>query len=205
MSEAEIRSDRLNRYRLPALVGGGACLILVIIGGIFSGDMFFRSWLFAWIFWLGVALGSLVVVMLHHTTGGGWGYLLRRFGEAAALTLPVIALLFIPMIIGVRYVYPWASHAPEFLNDPVVQHKAPYLNVPFWIIRFVIYFAVFFVLAWRLRVTSLETDRVGFEPRLTKRFINISSFGILIYFVLMTLGAVDWIMSREPHWYSTVF
>jgi hypothetical protein len=205
MSEAEIRSAHLNRYQAPALIGGAGCLILVIVGGFFSGDMFFRSWLFAWIFWLGVALGSLVIVMLHHMTGGGWGYLLRRFGEAAALTLPIIALLFIPMIIGVRYVYPWASHAPEFLNDPIVQHKTIFLNVPFWIARLVLYFAVFFVLAWSLRRISLEGDRAGYTSPLLKRFTNISAAGILIYFVLMSLGAVDWIMSREPHWYSTVF
>lgn len=205
MSEAELPSLRLNHLRLPALIVGAACLIAVIVGGFFSGDMFYRSWLFAWIFWLGVSLGSLVIVMLHHMTGGGWGYLLRRFGEAAALTLPVIALLFIPMFVGVRYVYPWASHDPQFLSDPVVQHKTSFLNVWFWVIRFVIYFVVFFALAWSLRRTSIETDREGFTPPLLKRFINVSAIGIVIYFVLMTLGAVDWIMSREPHWYSTVF
>jgi len=204
MSEGEIRSVYLDRYMLPSLVGGGVLLALVIIGGIFNNwDMFFRAWLFAWFFWLGVPLGALAVIMLHHMTGGGWGYLVRRFGEAAAVCVPVMAVLFIPILIGYHYVYPWAD--PHFAHDAVVQHKAAWLNFPLWFVRFLIYFAAFFGLAWVLRVTSLATDGPGDVTPLHVRFNRVSAGGIVAYFVLMTLGAIDWVMSRDPHWYSTVF
>lgn len=202
MSENNVRAT-LDRLMLPLLIGGAALLAGVIIGGFFAGDMFFRAWMFAWVFWLGVPLGALAVIMLHHMTGGGWGYLIRRFGEAAALALPVLAVLFIPILLGYRYVFPWAD--PHFAHDAVVQHKTVWLNFPFWTVRFIVYFAVFFLIAWALRRTSLATDKPGDITPLLNRFQRISAPGILIYFVLMALASVDWIISREPHWYSTVF
>jgi hypothetical protein len=165
--------------------------------------LFFGSWLFAWLFWFGLSLGCMGIVMMHHLFGGGWGYLVRRFGEAGALVVPVMAILFVPIVLGVRQLYPWA--VPRMVaEDPVLRHKAQYLHLSFWGARTIVYFGVFWLWAWLLRVTSLRLDR-GPNPRLLKRLVNLSAIGEVIYFVLMSLAAVDWIMSREPHWISTVF
>ena len=86
----------------------------------------------------------------------------------------------------------------------MLRHKTGYLNLSFWSLRAVIYFAVLSLWAWLLRITSLRLDREP-GPRLLKRLVNLSSIGEVIYFVLMSFAAVDWMMSREPHWISTVF
>ena len=203
------RSEQLARAMVPVLlvgaVGTGASIALGL-AGIFAhtGGQFFRSWLFAWIFWLGVSLGCMAIVMLHHLTGGGWGYMVRRFGETAALVTPLMLLLFIPIIIGVRAIYPWAQ---PHVTDPVTLHKSAYLNLPFWTIRAVGYLIVFSALAWLLRTGPLMSDRVGTPESLAlmTRQRRVSAGGFVIYFFLMGLASVDWIMSREPHWYSTVF
>lgn len=213
MSETLSRSRYLPRAREMALIGGLVCLALLAIGIFLEpgrGRIFhlhpaqlFHSWLFAWLFWFGISMGSLGIVMMHYLFGGGWGYLVRRFGEAAALVVPVMAVLFVPVVLGARYLYPWADPG-QVAHDPVIQHKAAYLNLGFWTIRAVIYFAVFWLWAWLLRLGSVSLDRIP-RPRVLKRQVNLSSVGEVIYFALMSLAAVDWIMSREPHWISSVF
>jgi hypothetical protein len=217
------RSQRLAHARQLVLVGTIVCLALLVLG-IFlephrwfqavgprgpehepTGGLaqFFRSWLFAWFFWWGVSLGSMGLIMMHYLLGGGWGYLIRRFGEAASLCIPVLAVLFIPVILGVKFLYPWA--VPEQVaHDGVLQHKAHYLNFIVWVLRAFGYFIVFSWMAWRLRVWSISLDR-EFTPRKLKNLVNLSAIGEVIYFVLMALAGVDWVMSREPHWISTVF
>ena len=211
MSEALPHSERLAHARLPILLGGGACLFVLLVFGFFepgrashwSLGQFCRSWLFAWLFWLGLTLGSMGVVMMHHLLHGGWGYLVRRFGEAASGCVPVMALLFVPVVLGARYIYPWAD-ADTVAADPVLQHKLPYLNLPFFIVRAVIYFVAFWALSWMLRSTSRAHDRTE-SPSLIGRLKSISAGGEVLYFVLMTLASIDWIMSREPHWKSSIF
>jgi hypothetical protein len=217
------RSQRLAHTRQLVLVGAIVCIALLVLG-IFlephrwfhaigpSGPdyqptgglaQFFRSWLFAWFFWWGVSLGAMGLVMMHYLLGGGWGYLIRRFGEAAALCVPVLAVLFIPVIIGVKFIYPWAI-PEQVAHDGVLQLKAHYLNFTFWTLRAIGYFVVFTLMVWTLRAWSVGLDR-EFTPRKLKKLVNLSAIGEVIYFVLMALAGVDWIMSREPHWISTVF
>lgn len=204
MSEPLPRSHHLARARQIVPIGAGVCLVLLVLCIFVAGrSQFFRSWLFAWLFWFGLTVGCMGVVMMHHLLGGAWGYLIRRFGEAGALCVPVMAILFIPIILGARYVYPWADPAQVAL-DPVIRHKAGYLNLSFWTLRSIIYFAAFWLWAWLLRVTSLRLDREP-NPRLLKRLVNLSASGEVLYFVLMALAGIDWMMSREPHWISTVF
>lgn len=207
MTQTLTRSRHLARAREIVPIGTSVCLVLLVLGMFVFGRAgrgeFFRSWLFAWTFWFGLSLGCMGVIMMHHLLGGGWGYLIRRFGEAGAMCVPIMAVLFIPIILGAQYIYPWAVPA-QVAADPVLQHKAAYLNLNFWIIRAVIYFAIFWLWAWLLRVTSLRLDRES-NPRLLKRLVNLSASGEVIYFVVMGLAGVDWIMSREPHWISSVF
>jgi hypothetical protein len=214
MSEALTNSRRLAAARQPALIAAGAGFVLLIFGMFIqpgTGHLvhldptqLFRSWLFGWLFWLGISLGSMGVVMMHHLLGGAWGYLVRRFAEIAACCTPVLAVLFIPIILGVKYLYPWAD-PEQVAHDGALRHKIHYLNWPFWTVRAAVILLVFSGMTWLLRSMSQALDRNSGTGPLLKRLNNFSAVGEVAYFVLMSLAAVDWIMSREAHWYSTVF
>jgi hypothetical protein len=208
---ASSRSAQLDRMMVPALLGSAIGAVVLVLCIFFepgrhigpNPTQVLRSWLFAWIFWFGISLGSMGLVMMHHLLGGGWAYLVRRFAEHAGAVVPVMAVLFIPVILGVHALYPWADPS-QVADDPVLRHKAPMLNWPFWTVRAVIYFAIFTLLTWLLRSMSLAQDRSPNVSTLA-RLRRLSAGGEVVYFVVMSLAAVDWIMSREPHWFSTVF
>ena len=162
---------------------------------------FYKGYLFAWLFFLGMSLGAMTAVMVHHLVGGEWGALVRRFGEAAANVLPLLFVLFVPILIGLHRLYPWAD--PN-IHNAVVGHKQAYLNPGFFIGRYVVYFAVWILTAWLLRKLSLQHDRTA-SRRTAHSLRVVSAAGLVAYFVTMSLAAVDWIMSLEPGWYSTIF
>ncbi len=120
----------------------GALLCLsAVVGGFANPEHFFRSYLFAYVYWAGIAIGSLAIIMLHHLSGGGWGMMIRRLLEAATRTLPVVAVLFLPVVLGMKPLYEWAR--PEVVEaDKILQFKAPYLNVPFFLLRTALLFLV---------------------------------------------------------------
>src|SRR5947209_1365483 len=130
------------------LVGTVLCL-LGWISGEHSRDAFYRSWLYGWFFFFGLTIACQAWVMIHHLVGGGWGRTVQRIAEAGSLNVPLMALLFIPIIIGLKSQYPWADH--EWVaRDSVLGHRAPYMNATFWVIRAIIYFVVWWLLSMRL-------------------------------------------------------
>ena len=151
--------------------------------------------------WLGVALGSMALVMIQHLTGGAWG-VFRRVFEASSRTLPLLAILFLPIALGMGTLYPWA-HADHVLADEVLRHKAPYLNSAFFLIRAFIYFAGWIGIAWTLTRWSRRQDQG--ETAVNLRLQRLSGAGLVFYALSITLAGVDWIMSINPHWYSTLF
>jgi hypothetical protein len=162
-----------------------------------------RAYLYAWLFCLGIALGSMSVVMLHHLTGGAWGYLVRRPAEAAMGTLPLLALLFIPIAIGFHALFPWARPA-DVAQHAVLRYRQT-LFAPKWVLlRAVIYFAIWIFWGWRLRRLSFLHDETG-DANLLRRLSRLSGAGFVIYFATMSLAAADWIASREVDWYSSTF
>jgi len=193
----------LRRIMFGALTVAAIWIIAVILGWIFQPEAFYRAYLHSWLLWLGVALGSLAVVMLHHMTGGEWGITIRRLGEHAAMTLPLLIVLFIPIVIGMHSLYPW-DRADALALSAKLRHKVPYLNVTFFLCRAVIYAAIWTFLAWYLRSRSLRYDRNP-NPITRRRMHNLSAGGMLAYFITMSLASVDWIMSLEPEWFSTIF
>jgi hypothetical protein len=193
----------LARPQSLALRVGVVGLVLCAVGWMASPEQFFRSYLFGWIFWVGLGIGCLPVLMIHHLTGGAWGLVIRRPLEAGARTLPLMLLLFVPILFGVHSLYLWAR--PEAVAaDEVLRHKAAYLNVPFWIARTVVYFAIWIGLAYALSGWSREQDRTG-DLRLSRKMQVLSGPGIVFYFLAITFAAVDWIMSLVPHWFSSIF
>jgi hypothetical protein len=166
-------------------------------------EQLFRSYLVAYLFWFGIALGCLPLLMLHHLVGGTWGFVIRRILEAGTRTLPLMLVLFVPLLFGVHSLYEW-SHPEVVARDHVLQAKHAYLNVPFFIVRAVIYFLAWLTFAFLLNRWSAEQDATG-DPRLVRRFQLLSAPGIVVYSLAITFASIDWAMSLEPHWFSTIY
>jgi hypothetical protein len=192
-----------ERFQRGSLIVGVVGLALCILGAFVSRDQFFYSYLMAYVFWLGIALGSLGIVMLHNLTGGAWGIVIRRLLESAMRTLPLMLLLFLPLLFGLPSLYEWAR--PEALaGDAVLQHKSAYLNVPFFLLRSALYFALWIGAAYLLTRWSRDHDRTA-DPRLIQRLRILSGPGLVLYVLTITFASIDWLMSLEPHWYSTIY
>lgn len=193
----------IDRVRRPALVAGIVALAGCAAGAFLSPAAFFRGYLFAYVFFTGLSLGCLAVVMLHHLTGGAWGIPIRRMLESGTRTLPLLAILFIPIGLGMKSLYPWAR-PDEVARDPFLQAKEAYLNVPFFLGRTLFYFAVWIAVAYFVNRWSLEQDRRG-GPELTRKLQLLSAAGLVAYGLTMTFASIDWVMSLEPRWFSTMY
>jgi hypothetical protein len=188
----------LQRYRNPSLVVGIFALLGTALGYWWDAQAFFRAYLVAYNFWLGLALGSLVILMVQYLTGGTWGLLLRRILEAGTRTLPLLALFFIPVLIGIRQLYPWAQ------SDAELPSRQWYFHEQFFALRAVVAFACWLFLAVLLNRWSVAQDR-GFIRPLSRRFRLLSGPGIVLYGLTITFVSIDWVMSLEPNWVSTIF
>ena len=197
------RSADMHGLQRRAMIVGGVGAVLCLIGARLNPAQFYYAYLLAFVFWLGITLGSLGLLMIQHLSGGAWGFVIRRQLEAATRLLPLMAVLFVPLLLGMRTLYPWAR--PDVVAaDVILQNKRVYLNVPFFVARACIYFAAWLALAWYLNRWSLEQDETGEEPA-GRRMRAISAGGLVLYVLTMTLASVDWLMSLEPHWFSTIF
>jgi hypothetical protein len=199
---ARFAAPELGSASSRALVVGAIGLVLCGIGAVASPRQFLFSYLAAFMLWLGITLGCLAIVMIHHLSGGAWGLVVRRLLEAGTRTLPLMALAFIPIALGVQVLYPWAR--PEAAADAILREKALYLNVPFFLARAAVYLVIWGVIAYWLNRWSLEQDRTS-DPRLPRRLQLLSAGGIVVYALTITFASIDWVMSLEPHWFSTIF
>jgi hypothetical protein len=201
-----MNGDRPMRWDLMqkrSLAVGLIAAVLCAGGALIFPPVFFRAYLSAYIFWIGIPVGALALLMLHHLVGGRWGFMIQRVLEAAIQTLPLMALLFIPLLFGLADLYPWAQ-TEVVAADPLLQQKAAYLNIPFFIARAVAYFAVWIVLGRLLVTWSLQQDRSA-DDTLTLRLQRLSGPGLVLYGLTVSFAVIDWIMSLEPKWYSTIF
>jgi hypothetical protein len=196
----------LSRLQTTAVIVGGIGLALGVVGFFTNRDAFFQSWLIGFIFCLGLTLGSLGLLMLQHLSGGQWGFVGRRIFEAASGTIPLVILFFIPILFAMPELFKWAR--PELVaNDAILKAKEPYLNVQFFIIRAVIYFAFWVFCVWMLNSWSAAQDRaeLATDPAGVVRFRKLSAPGILFLVLTITFATTDWVMSLDPHWFSTIF
>jgi hypothetical protein len=196
----DVPADLVARSR-PALFAGVAGLVLSGIGFAVARDQFFRAYLIGYLFWLGVPLGSMGLMMVHHLSGGAWGVVIRRIFEASSRTLPLLALFFIPIVLGMHSLYPWTDEA-LVAHDYALQGKALYLNRPFFVVRAALYFASWIGLATLLSKWSLEQDKG--DTTAARKMQLLSGGGLVVYGLTITFAAVDWVMSLDPHWFSTM-
>jgi hypothetical protein len=176
-------------------------LVGLVVGFATDHAQFYKSYLLGYVFVLGIPIGSLALLMIHHLSGGRWSLVLRRTFEASARTLPLMAVLFLPIILGIHDLYEW-SHAEVVASDPIIRHKAAYLNQAGFILRSVAYFVIWSVMALVLARWSAQQDTEDFP---LARFNKVSGPGVLVLGLTVTFASVDWVMSLDPHWFSTLF
>lgn len=193
----------VNKIRIVGLLVGVALAVLSVIGAISDPQQFFQSYIVGYIYWLCISLGCLSLLMLHHLISGRWGFVIRRLLESGARTLPLMVLLFIPIIFGMHSLYEW-THADVVANDPILKFKSSYLNESGFYTRAVIYFVLWIGMTFLLTKWSRQQDQTG-EPGLKSRMINLSGPGLPVFILSVTFASTDWVMSLEPHWFSTIF
>jgi len=195
-----------RNYVRGAIALGMIGLAFVLLGIVTDPQQAYMSYLVAYMAVLGTVLGALMLVVMSYVVGARWYVVLRRLTEAIAGTLPILALLFIPILFGLRHVYPWAMPEPEVTRElqAEIAKKAAYLNAPFFVIRAIAYFVVWSVIALLLRGWSVRQDHEG-GVRLTLWQRRLSAGGIPFLAVALTFASFDWLMSLTPAWWSTVY
>ncbi len=200
---ADQQIPELARYQRLFLLAGAAGAAVCALGYFLNPAQFFQSYLMAYMFVLALTLGPLALGMVHQLSGGAWGVVIRRPIGAASRVLPVVTLMFLPIVLGMHHLYEW-THAEVVAADPILRNKALYLNTPFFLIRAAIYFAVWNTISFFLNKWGLEQDRTG-DPRYARKMQMLSGGGLLAYGLCITFASFDWMMSLEPHWFSTIY
>jgi hypothetical protein len=193
-------------YERRFLIAGAIASVVVVIGAIIQPAVFFRGYLVSFMDWLGVALGSMVILMLRHLTKGGWGMIIRRIQGAAMRTIPLMTLFFLPLIFGTKYLYIWAQPRESVPDERLRKHLdqvSSYLSVSGFVLRAVVYFAIWNLLSYLLTKWSKEQDVP--PVRDSQRFKVLSGPGIILYAFTISFAAIDWVMSLDPSWFSTIY
>jgi hypothetical protein len=195
--------SKFTRLRNVSLMVGVSGLVLSCLGFIFERHIFFVSYLFSFLFWTCLSLGCFYVAIIHYLTGGRWGFPARRFLEAGFMTLPLMGLFLVPIFFGLHELYPW-THPEMVATDKILRQRTAFENLPSFIIRGCVFFAVWIFLAWRLRQWSLQQDSTDtVSPTIKMR--TLSGPAIAIVPLTASFAFVDWAMAIEPNWYSTIF
>ena len=192
-------NGEITRLPRTAIWPATALMAACAIGAWFAPKAFFEVWLVAWIFWSGLSFGGLILLMLQALTGGAWAQAVRSPCLALFGTVPAAAVLFVPVLLGAQWIYPWTDR--EIFVQHHWPHKEFWLTLPFFTARAIIVFAVFATLSVLLRRWSASAD----EKAQTRNLRAASCIGLILYFILMTFAATDWVMSLTPQWYSTLF
>lgn len=191
--------------RIAGVIGGLGAL-LCVAGFFYNRAEFFQSYLFAFLYWGGFTIGGLGILVLNNTVGGRWGVTARRYLEAAMRTLPFLAVMFLILLIGLKDLYPW-THIDTVSNpisQAILRHKAPYLNVPFFIVRSIIYFAVWSFWGYRVYKMADKQDQTG-DPTLRERMRAFSAPGCVVVTFTATFAYIDWLLSADAQFFSTIY
>jgi hypothetical protein len=200
--EITLGSKAAGVERIAGIIGV-AGLFLCVAGYFTDHQKFFQSYLFAFLFWAGFPIGGLGVLLLNNVVGGKWGVTIRRYLEACARTLPLIIFFFLVILFGVKDIYAWATPALVAANE-FLQHKQGYLNLPWFIGRSIFCFAIWYLIAMRLNKLTDEQDKTG-DPGIKDKLRSFSAPALLVFVLTVTSAYVDWLLSADTQFYSTVF
>ncbi|HEX3822744.1 MAG TPA: hypothetical protein VHW45_20605 [Candidatus Sulfotelmatobacter sp.] len=198
-----------QRSLIVGIVFGIGAVILAVT----RPDEFYRGYLLGFLSWLGVSLGSMAIIMIRHLTGGGWGVVIRRIQGAAMRTLPLLTVLFIPIIVAVAQhrIYPWVMPSTSIQDEHIREHLAKnpfitdsYLNFKGFLIRAIIYFAIWNLISFLLSKWSKQGDHPH-APDNTQKFKAVAGPGLILYAFTISFATIDWVMSLDPSWISTMF
>jgi hypothetical protein len=206
MNAQEYRApESVNRVQLGGWLVGGVALVAAIFGAFTSPDKFYQSYLFSYLLVLGLTLGSLGLLMLQHLTGGNWGIIIRRPLEAATQNIWLVLLMFVPVVLGMSSLYgAWMD--PEHRKaEPLSPLQERYLTSGGFLVRAVVYFAIWYALVWIFNTWSRRQDVDQENRALRRHFKLLAGPGIILYVVAMTFASIDWVMSLSPHWASTIY
>ncbi|MEM7738026.1 MAG: hypothetical protein AAF267_19795 [Deinococcota bacterium] len=193
----------LDKFQMVSLIVGVGGLGFCLVGAIFGLEQFFQSYLYGFIFWLGIALGCLILLLLQNIAGGPWGPMIRRPLEAGVTLIPIMGLFFIPILAGMGYLYEWTNPDVIAANE-IIASKTAYLNVPFFIVRALIYFAIWIGISYLLVQWSEQQDNTN-DPKVAEKMRNFSAPGLISFILTMTFAAFDWGMSLTPEWFSGMY
>jgi hypothetical protein len=191
--------------RVPAIGGAVAVLGIVVCALLGPGNpkQFYFSWLVSFLYFLSLAIGGLFFVLIQYASQGSWGIVVRRIGETIFTTMPVMAVLFVPVLFGLHDLYPWSvPGAAE--HDALLQWKSPFLNVTFFVIRAAVYFVSWSAIAIVYYSRSRSQDVTG-DAAVSARLRRFSGPAIIVMALTSTFASIDWIVSLSPRWYSTMF
>jgi hypothetical protein len=191
-----------------SLIIGIVFAVIAVIGAFVRPEEFFRGYLLGYMAWLGITLGSMAILMLRHLTKGGWGMVIRRILGAAMRTVPLMALLFLPILFGLPKLYIWARPLTSIADARLQEHlrdlTSSYLSVRGFVIRAIFYFIIWGALAFFLTKWSAEQDRPTVRDN-ARRFKAVSAAGLILYAFTISFAAIDWVMSLDPRWISTIY
>ena len=197
--------ESVGHLQQRALIAGVIGVVLCIVGYVKSPESLLHSYLLAFMFILGLSLGSLGLLMMQHLTGGMWGIVIRRPLESATRALPLVFILFAPIFFGFRYLYGAWLNAPTTGEGRLSEFQQHYLTASWFHIRALIYFAVWLVLMWTFNSWSRKQDVDREDRTLRRRLKMLAGPGIILYVFAMSFAAIDWVMSLSPHWASTIY
>jgi hypothetical protein len=198
--------ESIDRIRQRALIAGVIGLVICVIGIFKAPDRFFPSYLLAFMFVLGLSLGSLGLLMLQHLTGGNWGIMIRRPLESATRVLALVAVLFVPIFFGMKYLYTaWLNAPPAGQEGALSDFQRSYLTPNGFRVRAILYFIIWGILVFLFNRWSREQDANPEDSAVRRRFKVLAGPGIIVYVFAMTFAAIDWVMSLSPHWASTIY
>jgi hypothetical protein len=200
--EITLGSKAAGVERIAGIIGVAG--LFLCVAGYFTDPLkFFQSYLFAFLYWVGFPVGGLGILLLNNVVGGKWGVTIRRYLEASARTMPLMAIFFLGILLGLKYIYAWATPANVAANE-FLKHKEPYLNIPAFIGRAAFCLGLYLFFVWRLNKWTDEQDRTG-DPAIREKMRKFSAPALLVFVLAITVSYIDWLLSADTQFYSTVF
>ena len=195
----------IDVVRRRSFIIGAVATVFSIVAVFVSPDHFFRAYLMAYMFWLGVTLGCLALLMLQYLSGGTWGLIIRRQLQAASKNIPMMFALFIPLLFAIGRLYPWAD-ANRVVGDEILRHRESVFTPTWWVGRAILYFLCWWVLGYGLtRLSEIRDNNPGNDYQWRRRFQKFAAPGLVVYGFTITFASIDWVMSLDPHWSSTMY